>query len=130
MRRAVCTVLAVAALAFHAGPAGAQVISVDEGEVAALAPSIPFAFDDGGTCTGVPDTIPGIFDFTGACAAHDACYASGAQTQARCDDRFLQDMVSACLVQHPDAWAPARYACFAFAYLYYLGVSFFGQLYF
>lgn len=129
MRRVLCTVLAVAALAFYAGPANAQEAAVAEFDPSALVALVP-SFDDGGACTGVPDTIPGIFDFTEACAAHDACYASGQQTQAACDSQFRQAMHALCVAQHPSALDPARYACLFFAQLYYLGVSLFGAFFF
>ena len=123
MRRLFCTVLVVASLALSAPPAGAQAVEVDLDQ-------IDISFDDGGSCTGVPDTIPGIFDFTEACAAHDACYASGQQTQAACDSQFRQDMNALCVAQHPSALDPARYACLFFAQLYYVGVSLFGAFFF
>ena len=118
MRRVFCTVLVVAALAFSAGAAGAQ-----EGTAS------PFP-DDGGTCTAVPDTVPGLFDFTDACAAHDECYASGEQTQAVCDTQFRRDMNAACVAQHPSALDPSRYGCLFVAQLYYTGVVLFGQFFF
>ncbi len=126
MRRMCCTVLVVTALALFAAPAGAQEATVETLEV----PTLALFLDDGGTCTGVPDTIPGIFDFTEACASHDACYASGDQTQAECDEAFRADLVGACLAQHPSALDPARYACLTFAQLYYAGVRLFGQFFF
>ncbi|MGH9264871.1 MAG: phospholipase A2 [Acidimicrobiales bacterium] len=86
--------------------------------------------DDGGACTGVPDAIPGIFDFTDACAAHDACYASGDQTQAQCDESFRQDMVATCAAQFPSALDPGRYLCLTFAQLYFFGVTLFGGFFF
>ena len=126
MRRVFCTVFVVAALAFTAGAAGAQETTVEEVDVATLV-SFP---DEGSTCTGVPDAIPGIFDFTDACAAHDACYASGEQTQAECDNQFRQDMTATCVAQHPSALDPGRYACLFFAQVYYAGVVLFGQFFF
>ena len=127
MRRVFCTVLVVAALAFSAGAAGAQEAAVEDVDASALVSSFP---DDGGTCTAVPDTVPGLFDFTDACAAHDECYAAGEQTQAECDTQFRQDMNAACVAQHPGALDPSRYACLFFAQLYYTGVVLFGQFFF
>ncbi len=127
MRRVFCTVLVVAALAFSAGGAGAQEAAVEDVGSATVVSPFP---DDGGTCTGVPDRIPGTFDFTGACAAHDECYASGERTQAECDVQFRQDMNAACVAQHPSALHPGRYACLYFAQLYYTGVVLFGQFFF
>ncbi len=120
MRRLVGTVLVVAALALYATPAGAQEVAVDQ---------IGMAFDDGGSCTGVPDSIPFIFDFTSACASHDLCYAGGQQTQAACDSQFRQDMTALCVAQHPAALDPVRYLCLTFAQLYYAGVRLFGQFF-
>lgn len=127
MRRLLCTVLAVAALAVPAAPAGAQDAAAEDVDVATQIAPFP---DDGGTCTGVPDTIPGIFDFTDACAAHDECYASGGQTQAQCDESLRQDMVATCAVQHPSALDAGRYLCLTFAQLYFFGVRLFGGFFF
>ena len=122
MRRLLCTVLVVvAALALSGPPAGAQPVAVDQ---------ISIPFDDGEPCTGVPDALPGIFDFTTACAGHDLCYAGGEQTQAQCDSQFRQDMNALCVAQHPAALDPLRYVCLTFAQLYYAGVVFFGQYFF
>jgi len=126
MRRLFCTVVVVAALAMYAAPAGAQEVSVDQLDVSAL--TLPF--DDGEPCTAVPNALPGIFDFTAACAAHDLCYASGEQTQAACDDQFLQDMNALCAAHHPGALNPLRLVCLTFAQLYYGGVRLFGQFFF
>ncbi|HVL05076.1 MAG TPA: phospholipase A2 [Acidimicrobiales bacterium] len=125
MRRWFGTVLVVVALVMHATPAGAQQVPHERIDVSAF--TLPF--DDGGSCTGVPDTIPGIFDFTTACAGHDLCYAGGQQTQAQCDDRFLQDMSALCLAQHPGTLNPVRLVCLTFAHLYYAGVSLFGRFF-
>ena len=124
MRRVWCSVVVVVALALSAAPAGAQQVQVEQVDVATLIDLFP----DGGTCTGVPDAIPGIFDFTDACAAHDACYASG-QSQLACDEAFRQHMAAACAVQHPSALDPRRYLCLTFAQLYYFGVRLFGQFF-
>jgi hypothetical protein len=120
MRRLVCTVLVVAAMGLCGTPAGAQPVPVDQ---------ISIPFDDGEPCTAVPDALPGIFDFTSACAGHDLCYAGGAQTQAECDIQFRQDMNALCVAQHPAALDPLRYVCLTFAQLYYAGVVFFGQFF-
>ena len=120
MRRVFGTVLVVAALAFYAAPAGAQAVAVDQ---------VDIPFDDGGACTGVPDALPAIFDFTSACAAHDLCYAGGEQTRDECDAQFLQDMGALCVTQHPAVLDPLRYVCLTFAQLYYAGVRLFGQFF-
>ena len=124
MRRVWCAVLVVAALAFSAAPAGAQEAAIEQSDLVALID----AFPDGGSCTGVPDTIPGIFDFTDACAAHDACYASG-EAQLPCDDAFRDDMVAECVADFPSAVDPRRHLCLTFAQLYYFGVRLFGQFF-
>ena len=127
MRRMWCAVLVVAALAFWAGPAGAQETTIEEVDTAS---SIALFPSDGGTCTGVPDSVPGIFDFTEACAAHDACYASGESTQAACDEAFRTEMVAACVAQHPSALDARRYLCLTLAHLYFTGVRLLGQFFF
>ena len=129
MRRMCFTMLVVAALAFHAAPAAGQEAEVAKADAAVSFSSAPF-LGDGGYCTTVPDTIPGIFASTAACAAHDACYGSGERTRAECDDQFRQDMNAACVTQHPSALDPGRYACLFFAQVYYAGVVFFGQFFF
>lgn len=127
MRRVFSMVVVLAGLALFATPAGAQEAPAGEVDVAAFTGTFPIPGDDGGTCTGVPDTIPGIFDFTDACAAHDECYAAGAQSRLACDLAFREDMIAACQVQHPDVFNPRRYACLSFAELYFTGVRIFGQ---
>lgn len=124
MRRVWCSIVVVVALASTATPAGAQGAPVEHVDIATLID----AFPDGGTCTGVPDAIPGIFDFTNACAVHDVCYASG-QPQLACDEAFRQQMAAACAVQHPSAVDPRRYLCLTFAQLYFFGVRIFGQFF-
>jgi hypothetical protein len=124
MRRVWCSVLLVVALALWAGPAGAEQAPVDRTGLAALIN----AFPDGGHCTGVPDSIPGIFNFTSACAAHDACYASG-ETQLACDEAFRQAMVGACAAEYPSGVDARRSLCLTFAQLYYFGVRLFGQFF-
>ena len=124
MRRVLGAVLAVTALAISAGPAGAQESAVERTDLATLID----AFPDGGNCTGVPDAIPGIFDFTDACATHDACYASG-QMQLACDDAFGADMAAECVADFPSALDARRHLCLTFAQLYYFGVRLFGQFF-
>lgn len=114
----------MAALAFTAGSAGAQEAAPGSQSPTAISP-FP---DDGGTCTAFPDAIPGIFDFTDTCAAHDECCASGDQTLAACDEAFRQNMVAACIVQHPSAVDARRYLCLTFPQLYYFGVRLFGGM--
>jgi hypothetical protein len=127
MRRIGGALVIAMALALYASPAGAQEASVGATDFGTFISAFPIPGDDGGTCTGVPDTIPGIFDFTEACAAHDECYAAGEQTRLACDLAFRQDMIAACQVQHPSPLDARRYACLAFAELYFNGVRVFGQ---
>ena len=119
-----CSVIVVVALALSVSTAGAQQAPVERVDLATLID----AFPDGGNCTGVPDAVPGIFDFTDACAVHDVCYASG-QPQLACDEAFRQQMVAACAADFPSALDARRYLCLTFAQLYYFGVRLFGQFF-
>jgi hypothetical protein len=125
MRRVCFAVLILTALVVNAPPAASEEAS---GDVTTAALQLP-PFDDGGACTGASDTLPGIFDFTEACAEHDACYAEGVDRLA-CDLAFREDLAAACVAQHPDAFDPRRYACLAFAEFYFLGVALFGGFFF
>jgi hypothetical protein len=131
MRRVWLPVLVLAALVVPALPAAAADAPVTVavpagGDIASLLAS----FDpDGGACTGVPDAIPPVFDFTASCEQHDACYAQGVDRQA-CDVAFREDMIAECETQHPDALDANRYACLSFAELYFLGVRAFGGFFF
>ena len=72
----------------------------------------------------VPDTGP-WFNFTAACAAHDACY--GAQLgQAYCDTRFRDDMYAHCATR---VWYE-RGLCRNTANVYYEAVRRFGYLFY
>ena len=118
------------ALVLHGGPAGAQQdnVDVDATGTAARPPTAPELLslaDHGGACTGVPDALPGVFDFTAACERHDTCYSLGVDRLA-CDRAFRADLLAACATQHPDALAVGRLLCAVFAELYYLGVTLFG----
>jgi hypothetical protein len=118
MRRVLALGLLLSVLFVVGNPAHAQ--------EATAAPSIVGTFDpDGEPCTGVPDAIPGVFDFTAACLQHDRCYAAGVNRLA-CDVAFRQALIASCLSQHPDAYDPRRYTCLALAELYYGGVRLFG----
>lgn len=139
MKRLAVALALVTGLVLYGQPVGAQEARTAEAEAeapaAALAqsalqsPEVLTFLDDGGVCTGVPDTLPGIFDFTAACQAHDACYAAGVDRLA-CDQAFREAMVVSCQVQHPEALDFTRYLCLAFAELYYLGVRLFGGFFF
>jgi Prokaryotic phospholipase A2 len=72
----------------------------------------------------VPDSGP-WFNFTAACAAHDACY--GAQLgQANCDRRFRDDMYAHCATR---PWYQ-RGLCRNTANVYYEAVRRFGHLFY
>jgi hypothetical protein len=63
--------------------------------------------------------------FSGACAAHDRCYAAHAG-KAACDSAFLRDMLATC--EHVGSSSSGvgsgitRASCRAAAHLYYKGV--------
>ena len=128
MRRTGVLALVLTVFVLQGPPAGAE-----EQAAVAETPSVSSlvsAFDvDGPPCTGVPNSIPGIFDFSQACQAHDLCYAQGVD-RATCDVQFREDMSELCEVQHPDPLDARRYACLAFADLYFAGVRLFGGFFF
>jgi hypothetical protein len=76
----------------------------------------------------VPDSKEGVFDFTQACEAHDACYATfggpdGTEAARRsCDQAFLDAMLGSCQTS-----ARVR-ICEGVAKTYFLGVRLFGWL--
>jgi len=80
----------------------------------------------------VPDTGP-TFDFTAACAAHDACYAqyhgTNETNRKQCDDRFYNAMAKHCRDRWR-RWQGELYDCLATAGAYYTGVRVGGWLYF
>lgn len=80
----------------------------------------------------VPDTGPS-FDFTAACAAHDACYdqfhGTNETNRKRCDDRFYNTMVNYCKDRWR-WWQGEYYDCLTTASVYYAGVRLGGWLYF
>ena len=126
LRRTCVAPLALTACLLQGAPAEAA----EDTRVAEATIESPLtAFDDGGACTGVPDTLPGIFDFTEACEEHDVCYAAGVDRLA-CDVEFREDLVAACVTQHPDALDARRYLCLTFAELYFIGVRLFGGFFF
>jgi hypothetical protein len=72
----------------------------------------------------VPDSGP-WFNFTAACANHDACY--GAQLgQANCDSHFREDMYAHCATR---VWYQ-RALCRSTADVYYQAVRQFGYLFY
>jgi hypothetical protein len=72
----------------------------------------------------VPDSGP-WFNFTAACAAHDACYAAQ-RGQAFCDRRFRDDMYASCAMR---PWYQ-RGLCRGTADVYYEAVRRFGHLFY
>ena len=80
----------------------------------------------------VPDSGPS-FDFSQACANHDACYTEhhgeGEAARAACDSAFLHDMTSSC----DDMWSRSNAQfdqCLRVARLYYAAVRIGGWLFF
>lgn len=128
MRRLVVALLLLSGLVLYGQPAGADEADVEEASAVLLDPTdlLP-PVDDEGPCTGAPETLPGIFDFTEACAAHDACYAQG-EDRGACDEAFREDLVASCVAQHADASDPRRYFCLGFAAVYYTAVRVATQL--
>jgi hypothetical protein len=76
----------------------------------------------------VPDTGDS-FDFTAACAAHDACYIAGGGplARARCDRAFYADMLDWC-TSHWQPGDPRLGRCKLVATTYYAGVRLGGWL--
>jgi Prokaryotic phospholipase A2 len=72
----------------------------------------------------VPDSGP-WFNFTAACANHDACYGAHLG-QANCDVRFRSDMYAHCATR---VWYQ-RGLCYATANTYYEAVRRFGYLFY
>lgn len=76
-------------------------------------------------CTLVPDSIPGVFDFTPACLVHDECYGARSTSRLACDVRFLDLMKASC----DDARVTLernRDRCLNLAGIYFYGVRLFG----
>jgi hypothetical protein len=107
-------------------PRGASTKSVDRAKsrVSALSSTSTAAGD---ACTAVPDNF-GAANFTGACTAHDRCYAT-AVDRAECDLLLFQALRTACY----DAY---RYqpglllTCYTVAAIYYVGVRLFGAAFY
>jgi glutamate synthase domain-containing protein 1 len=78
----------------------------------------------------VPDS-GAVFDFTEACQAHDECYSEGGDEADRnaCDRAFLAAMQGSCNEMWPDS-PFRRHVCLGVANTYFLGVHFFGWLFF
>lgn len=114
----VATTLALCALAVPASAATAA-------PTAQQAQQAETACGPGGTGDAlVPDRGP-WFNFTSACANHDACY--GAQLgQAYCDNRFRDDMYAHCATR---PWYQ-RGLCRGTANTYYEAVRTFGFLFY
>ena len=126
MQRRIAGLFTVFAVLMAFGAPGASAQSP-----AALAPSQQEAQQAETACgpggTGdqlVPDSGP-WFNFTAACARHDACY--GAQLgQAYCDLRFRDDMYAHCATR---VWYQ-RSLCRGTANVYYEAVRNFGHLFY
>jgi hypothetical protein len=85
---------------------------------------------DGNQCTASPDSMPGLYDFSWACYAHDLCYQNHSvngvpMSRSECDSMFLTRMLAECDSRH-SWWNPARYACRDMARTYFLAVRTFG----
>jgi hypothetical protein len=124
-RRIVLFVSLLAALAL-AAPAGASAKSPSD-----LAPSVAEAQEATTACGPggvgdqlVPDSGP-WFNFTAACANHDACYAAQ-QGQLNCDNWFRDDMYAHCATR---PWYQ-RGLCRSTANVYYDAVRRFGHLFY
>lgn len=96
-----------------------------------VAPTPSAAQSEVDRCTAVPDSGR-TFDFTDACADHDRCYlerpdGDSSDDRRQCDRDFYAAMVDHCETAWPDRsdfWS--RRACRGVAWLYYLGVRWFG----
>ena len=72
-------------------------------------------------CTKVPNTVPGVFNFTHACQHHDGCYVRRfSSSRSTCDSWFLNDMNASCRTSSTLSLNRSR--CYAVANVYYLGV--------
>ncbi len=69
-----------------------------------------------GTTAFIPDRPWGV-DFSGACSAHDDCYAEAIVPRATCDSQFLTDMLNA---------SGSNLLGIGTSYVYYSAVSLFG----
>ena len=98
-----------------------------------------FALPGGTTTTAYAENVCGndvidvpdsgrTFDFTGACADHDLCYADGGSESDRqeCDQEFLEAMLDSC----EDRPRLQRFSCVSRAYTYYAGVRLGGWAFF
>jgi len=76
-------------------------------------------------CSHVPDSIPGVFDFTEACNGHDLCYEYHLDSKTDCDISFFSAMLSHCYSRHDGGFFEDL--CEDYATLYFLGVYYLGQ---
>jgi Prokaryotic phospholipase A2 len=79
----------------------------------------------GDQCTLSPDTLPGLYDFSYACYAHDLCWQNGSfggrpMTIGACNDEFRRRMRDHCDRRNTGA---RERACFAVADIYFAAVS-------
>jgi len=85
----------------------------------------------GDGCTGVPDEVPGFYDYQGSCDQHDQCYVDdpygeGEEGRLRCDQEFHQSMQTECAAVHVEGASLEQ--CTDVADLYYWGVRTFGDI--
>jgi hypothetical protein len=79
----------------------------------------------GDQCTLSPDKLPGLYDFSYACYAHDLCWQNGSiggrqMTIGACNDEFRRRMRDHCDRRNTGA---RERACFAVADIYFAAVS-------
>jgi hypothetical protein len=79
----------------------------------------------GDQCTLSPDTLPGLYDFSYACYAHDLCWQNGSfggrpMTISACNEEFRRRMRDHCDRRNTGA---RERACFAVADIYFAAVS-------
>ena len=124
-RRIVPAFVALLAVLAVAAPSAAAQSPADLAPTQAEAQQATTACGPGGVGDQlVPDSGP-WFNFTAACANHDACY--GAQLgQAYCDSRFRDDMYAHCATR---VWYQ-RALCRSTADVYYQAVRQFGYLFY
>ena len=102
---------------------GPNLYRIVRNQPAGLIDSWGLACGSGSTEPVTPDS-PFGFDFSGACANHDACYDSCGTPKDQCDRKFLNDMKNKCKSYQPALANPAF--CELLAYVYYEAVNLMG----
>ncbi len=132
LRAAVAAILATGALLLvGAAPALAWDARTVEGTAAEQRNTTTPRPPGGDQCSlGSPDSLPGLYDFSWACYAHDVCYqnhqiGNTRYTRAQCDAIMLFKMYAECEFRHR-WWSPARGVCRNAANAYYAAVRAFG----